>query len=152
MGKLAVGAYVAALREARGLTQKDAAERIGAHLPGRKHLAVRMMTNYENGENIPGVEVLLAMFEVIGGTLADVSYLMRGDFEDEAEEGRAKARAWAESSGRAPSDWGQMADEAARIVEGLEARGEEDLAADYLNIGRRLLGGRPAKRRAAEGS
>lgn len=152
MGKLAVGAYIATLRDARSLTQKEAAERIGARLPGRKHLAVRMMTNYENGENIPGVEVLLAIFQVIGGSIADVSHLMLNDFDDEAGEGRAKALAWLESQGQEAGGWSATVDEVARIVAGLEARGEDDLAADYLNIGRRLLGGRPAKRRASEGS
>lgn len=152
MGKLAVGAYIATLRDAKPLTQKEAAERIGARLPGRKHLAVRMMTNYENGENIPGVEVLLAIFQVIGGNVADVSHLMLNDFEDEAAEGRAKALAWIDSQGKATNELSATADEVARIVAGLEARGEEDLAADYLNIGRRLLGGRPARRRASEGS
>lgn len=146
MGKLAVGAYIATLRERKPLTQREAAELIGQRLPGRKHLAIRMMTNYENGDNIPGVEVLLAMFQVIGGNVADVSYLMLQDFEDERTEGRAKAQAWLDSQKQEQGGWSATVDEVARIVAGLEERGETDLANDYLNIGRRLLSGRPAKR------
>lgn len=151
MGKKAFGSYVATLRDAKGLTQAQAAAAIAAHLPSKK-LVTRMVTYYEAGENFPGVDVLLGILKVLGGTLEDATYLMLGTFADETDEGRAKADAWL-ASAKEEGAWGLSATEAARIVAGLEASGETDLASDYLNIGRRLLRGREAKkRRADEGS
>lgn len=141
MTKLAVGAYLARLRRAKGLTQVQAAEQIAARLPEKK-LSPRMMNYYENGTYSPSVDVLMAFFEAIGGRMEDVQYLALREFGDAAAErgeGDAKARAWTASRGTSSDRLSAAADEAARIVAGLEAGGEADLASQYLGIGRRLL-------------
>lgn len=136
MSREAVGAYIATLRwEGLQLTQKELAQVVGPHLSSGK-ISDRVITNYETGVNMPGLEVLSVLLAVLGGSFDHVQALMGAGVTK--EEGEAQARQWLRSGGRS-AVFERDADEAARIVQSLTRAGENDLAEQYLGIGRRLL-------------
>ena len=58
------GAYLAALRRARGMTQQEAAEQLG--------VSNKTVSKWENGAGLPDITVLPALAELYGVTADDI--------------------------------------------------------------------------------
>ena len=78
------GAYLAALRKARGMTQQEAAEQLG--------VSNKTVSKWENGAGLPDITVLPALGELYGGTADDIlaGETLRG--RPEAGTGEARRR------------------------------------------------------------
>ena len=58
------GAYLAALRKARGMTQQEAADQLG--------VSNKTVSKWENGAGLPDITVLPALAELYGVTADDI--------------------------------------------------------------------------------
>jgi transcriptional regulator with XRE-family HTH domain len=72
----AVAAYIAALREMKGVPQRAVAEALG--------VSQRNITAWENGKRLPHVATLVALVEHLGGDAAVVHQLLRDPEADTA--------------------------------------------------------------------
>ena len=71
-----VGRYIKQLREAQGLTQREAAARVGLHS--------KTIERWEAGSHEPRLTELAPYVKMLNGSLADVIELLTGDRIDQA--------------------------------------------------------------------
>ena len=77
------GAYLAALRKARGMTQQEAADQMG--------VSNKTVSKWENGAGLPDITVLPALAELYGVTADDI---LAGERSEERRVGKECRSRW----------------------------------------------------------